>query len=211
MGNPLHHYLASVCGVRKRFLPVDYLRLQEHFHSLKSWAMYEHVAHRKSLSRTSRKRSGTASACPISTSQVSNLQATARPVLPGDLQAAAGENRERQPHSTRTRRRSHVKKVGKGYVWVFTNMEEVVYMYRKSREGDFLHDLLKDFRGVLVSDFYAAYDSLACEQQKCLIHLIRDFNTRRRGPTPGTRNSSPWPRASGRCCGRSSPPSTSTA
>jgi hypothetical protein len=55
-------------------------------------------------------------------------------------------------------------------------MEEVVFMYKASREGQFLHDLLKDFRGVLVSDFYAAYDSLACEQQKCLIHLIRDFN-----------------------------------
>jgi hypothetical protein len=55
-------------------------------------------------------------------------------------------------------------------------MEEVVYIYRKSREGNFLNDMLKDFRGVLISDFYAAYDSLACEQQKCLIHLIRDFN-----------------------------------
>jgi hypothetical protein len=67
--------------------------------------------------------------------------------------------------------------VGKGYVWVLTNMEEEVYLYRKSREGDFLHDLLKGFRGVLVSDFYAAYDSLPCQQQKCLVHLIRDINT----------------------------------
>ena len=66
--------------------------------------------------------------------------------------------------------------MGKGYIWIFTNLEEVVFVYRKSREGDFLCDLLKDFRGVLVSDFYAAYDSLGCEQQKCLIHLIRDFN-----------------------------------
>lgn len=49
-------------------------------------------------------------------------------------------------------------------------------MYRPSREGEFLHDLLKDFRGVFVSDFYAAYDSLRCKQQKCLIHLLRDFN-----------------------------------
>src|SRR5262249_33960274 len=38
-------------------------------------------------------------------------------------------------------------------------------------------DLLKDFQGVLVSDFYAAYDSLPCAQQKCLVHLIRDLNT----------------------------------
>jgi len=36
--------------------------------------------------------------------------------------------------------------------------------------------VLKDFNGVLVSDFYAAYDSLNCAQQKCLIHLIRDLN-----------------------------------
>jgi hypothetical protein len=70
----------------------------------------------------------------------------------------------------------HVKRVGKGYVWVFTSLEEVVYLYRPSREGDFLHELLKNFRGVLVTDFYAAYDSLDCPQQKCLIHLIRDFN-----------------------------------
>src|SRR5262249_20964240 len=70
----------------------------------------------------------------------------------------------------------YLRRVGKGYVWVFTNLEEVVYLYRPSREGDFLHDLLKEFRGVLVSDFYAAYDSLDCPQQKCLIHLLRDFN-----------------------------------
>ena len=49
-------------------------------------------------------------------------------------------------------------------------------MYRPTREGDFLKELLKDFQGVLVSDFYAAYDSLECPQQKCLIHLMRDIN-----------------------------------
>src|SRR5262249_10797604 len=69
-----------------------------------------------------------------------------------------------------------VKGKGKGYVWVFTNLEEVFFLYKESREGGFLQDLLKGFRGVLVSDFYAAYDSLDCPQQKCLIHLMRDFN-----------------------------------
>jgi hypothetical protein len=29
---------------------------------------------------------------------------------------------------------------------------------------------------VLVSDFFTAYDSIECPQQKCLIHLIRDMN-----------------------------------
>jgi hypothetical protein len=36
--------------------------------------------------------------------------------------------------------------------------------------------LLKNFSGVLVSDFYAAYDAIECSQQKCLIHFIRDLN-----------------------------------
>ncbi len=35
---------------------------------------------------------------------------------------------------------------------------------------------MKDFKGVLVSDFYSAYDSMDCPQQKCLIHLMRDLN-----------------------------------
>jgi len=62
------------------------------------------------------------------------------------------------------------------YVWVFTNMNTVFYLFRENREADFLKELLKDFRGVLVSDFYPGYDSLSCFQQKCLIHLIRDLN-----------------------------------
>ena len=63
-----------------------------------------------------------------------------------------------------------------GFVWVFANMEEVAYVYSETREGDLLQTMLKDFKGVLVSDFYAAYDSIQCPQQKCLIHLIRDLN-----------------------------------
>ena len=61
------------------------------------------------------------------------------------------------------------------YVWVFTNLKEVVYLYLR-REGDLVQRVLKDFKGVFVSDFYAAYESLNCPQQKCLIHLIRDLN-----------------------------------
>jgi hypothetical protein len=62
------------------------------------------------------------------------------------------------------------------YVWVFTNLREVAYLYADTREAEVLHATLTGFRGVLVSDFYAAYDSLDCPQQKCLIHLLRDLN-----------------------------------
>ena len=63
-----------------------------------------------------------------------------------------------------------------GYVWVFTSLEDVVFVYSETREGCTLQEVLGNFRGVLVSDFYAAYDSIECAQQKCLVHLMRDVN-----------------------------------
>jgi hypothetical protein len=65
----------------------------------------------------------------------------------------------------------------RAYVWVFASMHEVAYLYSATREGELAHATLGEFKGVLVSDFYAVYDSLACPQQKCLIHLVRDLNT----------------------------------
>ena len=62
------------------------------------------------------------------------------------------------------------------YVWVFANHDAVAYVYTDSREGGMVQELLRNFKGVLVSDFYSAYDSIDCPQQKCLIHLIRDLN-----------------------------------
>ena len=62
------------------------------------------------------------------------------------------------------------------YVWVFTNLEEVAFVYVETREGKTPQEVLRRFRGVLVSDFYTAYDSLDCVHQKCLIHLMRDIN-----------------------------------
>lgn len=64
----------------------------------------------------------------------------------------------------------------KAYVWVFAGKYGAYYEYRDSRNGQFLAERLKGFDGVLVSDFFTAYDSIECPQQKCLIHLIRDMN-----------------------------------
>jgi predicted RecB family nuclease len=165
------HHCAGCGG---RFLPGDYLRLEEFCHSLKSWAMYEYVAHRASLPSIA----DTLRECfnmPIDHVQVYAFKQLLARYYEGTYQRllqkiVAGH----LAHADETE--IHVRRVGQAYVWVFTNLEEVVFLYRPSREGDFLHQLLKDFRGVLVSDFYAAYDSLKCEQQKCLIHLLRDFN-----------------------------------
>jgi len=165
------HWCAR-CG--ERFLPREYLRLDEHCHSLKSWAMYEHVAHRTSyanIAETIKDCFGFA----VFAGNVRNFKVllsryydeTYKQLL---RKIVAGKIL----HVDETE--VHVSQTGKGYVWVFTNLEEVFLVYRQSREGSFLSDMLRDFRGVLISDFYAAYDSLPCEQQKCLIHLMRDFN-----------------------------------
>ena len=63
-----------------------------------------------------------------------------------------------------------------GYVWVMVSMDKVYYFYRPSREGSFLEGMLAPFHGILISDFFSAYDSLSCEQQKCLVHFVRDID-----------------------------------
>lgn len=64
----------------------------------------------------------------------------------------------------------------KGYVWVFTNHEEVAFVFSENREASVAHNVLEGFQGVLVSDFYTGYDSIASTQQRCLVHLMRDIN-----------------------------------
>lgn len=62
------------------------------------------------------------------------------------------------------------------YVWTFTDGEHVIFRLTKTREADMVHETLREYGGVLVSDFYGGYDSVNCKQQKCWAHLIRDIN-----------------------------------
>jgi predicted RecB family nuclease len=62
------------------------------------------------------------------------------------------------------------------YVWILTDGRRVVFRMTATRETTMVRELLADFGGVLISDFYAGYDSVGCRQQKCLVHLIRDLN-----------------------------------
>ena len=159
------------CG--KRFLPQRYKRRDKHFHALKSWAMYQHIVQRVSfqsleamLEECFDLRINYQELHMIKSLMATRYLATYRHIL---NKIVSGE----LIHIDETH--ANLQK-GKGYVWVLTNLDEVIYLYKSSREGEFLHTLLKDFKGVLVSDFFSAYDSLPCEQQKCLIHLIRDLN-----------------------------------
>jgi predicted RecB family nuclease len=164
-------YRCSTCG--HCFASERYYRFAKHFHGLMSWAMYEHVAHRLSagtLEEIFRDLFG----LNISDSEILMFKSLmARFYRPTYKMILARILAGSVLHADET----YVKlRTGKGYVWVLASPEEAVFMYRPTRETEFLHEMLRDFDGVLVSDFYAGYDSLPCPQQKCLIHLIRDMN-----------------------------------
>lgn len=64
-----------------------------------------------------------------------------------------------------------------GYVWLFcTPQGERYYEYDHSRAGAVAKRILgSDFKGTLVTDFYAAYNDFPGEHQRCWAHLLRDL------------------------------------
>jgi predicted RecB family nuclease len=163
---------------KRMFLPERYKKLDKYLHGLKSWAMYQYVVQRISLHRLEAMfkdffglRVGFTELHMLKSLVARRYQATWNRIL---ARIVAGQ----LAHADETHANLQI---GKGYVWALTNMEDVVYLYKPSREAAFLQDLLKEFKGVLVSDFYSGYDALPCSQQKCLVHLIRDFNSDLKG------------------------------
>ncbi len=61
-----------------------------------------------------------------------------------------------------------------GYLWSFSTPRVRYFLYRKSRAGAVVEEVLgEEFDGVLVSDFYGAYNVHAGEHQRCWPHLLR--------------------------------------
>ena len=62
-----------------------------------------------------------------------------------------------------------------GYVWTFSTPAER-YFLRRGRGKKVVDEVLgESFDGVLVSDFYAAYDHYPGLKQRCWAHLLRDI------------------------------------
>ncbi len=157
----------------EEFVPQEHHRLDKHFHGLKSWVIYHYVECRVSMIIIPKMieelfgiRVFPAEIFMFKTLMAQIYTETVQQILNRIL---AGPLLHVDETEVKLQK-------GKGYVWVFASLDSVVYLYRTNREGDFLRELLKDFRGVLISDFYAAYDGIDCPQQKCLIHLMRDMN-----------------------------------
>ena len=65
------------------------------------------------------------------------------------------------------------------WLWVFTNQKITVYTIETSRGHEVAVNILgKEFKGILVSDCFLAYDHHELEnwlKQKCLSHLLKDL------------------------------------
>ena len=63
-----------------------------------------------------------------------------------------------------------------GYVWTFSTPRER-YFLRRGRDKGVVDEVLDpSFSGVLVSDFYAAYNHYPGLKQRCWAHLLRDIH-----------------------------------
>lgn len=65
-----------------------------------------------------------------------------------------------------------------GYVWSFSTPQVRFFTYRHSRGSSVVEEVLgEEFVGVLVSDFYGAYNIYDGVKQRCWVHLLRDLKT----------------------------------
>ena len=170
-------FKCRTCG--RVFTPENFKKLNNHFgNNLYAWSINQHISYGMSLRNINQMLS-----------DFFNIQATA-----GGLQRSkaifAFEYKDTYTEllniiaksnllhvdETQVNFKKNIKESSSGYVWAFANIDTAYYLFKPNREADFLKELLKKYKGVLISDFYAGYDSITCSQQKCLIHLIRDLN-----------------------------------
>ena len=77
------------------------------------------------------------------------------------------------------------------WLWCFATGELSFFLIDRSRGSPaLLRFFTQEFAGTLVSDFWGAYNAVACAlRQKCLVHLLRDLEHVERYKSPGPH----WP------------------
>lgn len=167
-----HYYYCRRC--KNAFIPEWYKNVEKKYgHNLMGWAIYQHIVNRQSFRQISANFKELfdlrieKSSVHIFKSYITDYYQETFEKINQKILNSPVLYVDETPINM---------KIESGYAWVLTNTEEVISFYKATREGEFIKEYLANFRGILVSDFYSAYDSLDCRQQKCLIHLIRDFN-----------------------------------
>ena len=77
------------------------------------------------------------------------------------------------------------------WLWCFTTKNLTFYMIDRSRGSPALVKFfIEEFSGTLVTDFWAAYNAVACAlRQTCLVHLLRELEHTEKYKSPGKQ----WP------------------
>jgi transposase len=61
------------------------------------------------------------------------------------------------------------------WLWVFVTKDAVFFTIDRRRSGEVPKGVLGEhFTGVIITDFYPAYNKLICIKQKCWVHFLRD-------------------------------------
>jgi hypothetical protein len=62
------------------------------------------------------------------------------------------------------------------WLWAFVTKRLALYKAAHSRGSKIIFEELgEDYSGIVIADFFSAYNMLTCEQQKCLVHLLREL------------------------------------
>lgn len=77
------------------------------------------------------------------------------------------------------------------WLWCFCTRDLTYYMIDRSRGSPALMKFfIEEFSGTLVSDFWGAYNAVACAlRQTCLVHLLRELEQTEKYKSPGAN----WP------------------
>jgi hypothetical protein len=61
------------------------------------------------------------------------------------------------------------------WLWVVVTANVVLFKASDSRGHATIKDMFEGYKGILISDFWSAYNKLSVKQQKCLAHLVKDL------------------------------------
>jgi hypothetical protein len=61
------------------------------------------------------------------------------------------------------------------WLWCIVATEVVLYLPSDTRGSEAIKDIFHEYKGILLSDFWTAYNKLDAEQQKCLEHVVREL------------------------------------
>lgn len=62
------------------------------------------------------------------------------------------------------------------WLWAFVTKRLTLYRAAPSRGSKIIFEELgEQYHGIVIADFFSAYNKLDCEQQKCLVHLLREL------------------------------------